>query len=75
MFIETGTRFRAEVRGFPIYHYRFVGIDLDDVKHGTGCRYIVLFNEEFQNETRVEAAWFRERKIVIEDDVKKQKNR
>ncbi len=67
MLIKTGTRFRAEINGFPIYHYRFVGFDLSDVKGGTGCRYIVLFNEEFQNETCVDKDWFRERRIIIED--------
>lgn len=67
MLIKTGTRFRAEVRGFPVYHYRFVGFDLSDAKGGTGCHYIVLFNEEYQNETCVDQYWFRERKIVFED--------
>ena len=67
MLIKTGTRFRAEINGFPIYHYPFVGFDLSDVKGGTGCRYIVLFNEEFQNETCVDKDWFRERRIIIED--------
>ena len=67
MLIKTGTRFRAEINGFPIYHYRFVGFDLSDAKGGTGCRYIVLFNEEFQNETCVDKGWFCERRIIIED--------
>ncbi len=69
MLIKTGTRFRAEVNGF-LYHYRFVGFDLPDTKGGKigiGCHYIVLFNEEFQNETCVDEDWFRERRIIIED--------
>lgn len=70
MLIKTGTRFRAEVNGFPVYHYRFVGFDLPDTKGGKigiGCHYIVLFNEEFRNETCVDKDWFRERRIIIED--------
>lgn len=66
MIFKTGTRFRAEINGFPIYHYHFVGFDLSDVKCGTGSRYIVIFNEEFQEETCVDKDWFRERKIIVE---------
>lgn len=67
MLIKTGTRFRAEINGYPIYHYRFVGFDLADAKGGTGYRYIVIFNEEFQCEICVDKDWFCERRIVIED--------
>lgn len=64
---ETGTRFKAEINGFPIYHYRFLGFDLTDAKSGTGCHYIVLLNEEFQNLTCVDREWFKSRKIIIEE--------
>lgn len=64
---KTGTRFRAEVKGFPTYHYRFIGFDLDDAKYGTGCQYIILFNDDLQNETCVDKEWFFERRIIIED--------
>ena len=75
MLLKTGIRFQAEVKGFPTYHYRFIGFDLDDAKYGTGCKYIILFNEEFQNETCVDKNWFCSRQIIIEDADGRRQNR
>lgn len=68
MLLKTGTRFSAETKNpnYPIYHYRLLGFDLADANNGTGCHYIVLFNQELQGETCVDAGWFRERQITIE---------
>ena len=63
--IQSGTIFTATDKLGRKYRYMCLGIDLNDVQHGTGCQYIVLKNLDTHNEVCVEAQWFRERTIVL----------
>lgn len=56
--LKPGTRFVAMTPFGPEFTYRFVGIDLDSLKTGVGCAYIVRFNETRGEEACVEAKWF-----------------
>lgn len=67
--LTTGTTFTAKNKLGQVHRYRFQGIDLDDLKNGAGCRYIVLKDlDDDANYLSVEAAWFAERTITILDD-------
>lgn len=67
--LKTGTRFEAKTKDGKEYTYRFEGFDIQELIHGTGCAYIVLYNETLGHETRVETNWFNEyltdRKIEV----------
>lgn len=63
--LTTGTEFTATDKLDRVYRYRFVGVDLNDLAEGVGCRYLVLRNLDTGNDTCVEAQWFSERKIVV----------
>lgn len=62
--LKTGAQFTSTNSLGNSHRYEVVGIDLDDLLSGTGCAYIVLKDLDGNFHTRVEAAWFRQRKIT-----------
>lgn len=61
--LKTGARFTATDKLGRKYVYEVMGIDLENLLCGTGCAYIVLINITNNWLTKVEAEWFRQRKI------------
>jgi hypothetical protein len=59
--IKTGDRFTATDKLNRIYTYEFVGIN-----PANNASEIVLNNLDLNQETCVEAEWFRQRKIIME---------
>lgn len=56
--LKTGDKFMAKTKLGDVNEYEFVGVDMDDCDHGTGCHYIVLKNLTDRTMTCVERTWF-----------------